>query len=94
MKAHKITNNVIYSLIGSIGKHQDVILDIEYSVGADAKHLEFERVQVSEINNLSESDCNEIEDILENGFEEDLIDLLSSHYKTTNIKFTSEFQSW
>ena len=79
------TVEVLYEITMDIAEYKDVNIEIEYS--GDDKSIEFECARVSKSNNFSDEIAKDIDDLLECGFEEDLIDALSEYYKNSNINF-------
>ena len=84
--------NIIYQVTQDIAEIKNVVIDIAYSGGEDEQGnevLEFECALVeAEWNmHLSEEEIEEANDLLECGFEEQVIVFLKEAYANTNIRF-------
>ena len=81
---------ILFEIFKDIENFKNVKLDIEYSHGENDNELEFECVRVSEENDLDQESIEEIEDILECGFESFILSDLSEYYKGSDIVFVFE----
>ena len=78
---------ILFEIVKDIEDFKNVKLEIEYSHGNNDNELEFECVRVSEENDFNDDVIEEIEDILECGFESFILSDLSEYYKDSNIVF-------
>lgn len=84
IKPYHTQNETISQLIVEM-ENQPVIVDICYS--GDIETLEFEYSEVSEENKFDDVKKQELNDILECGLEETIVQYLANYYANTSITF-------
>ena len=83
-----MTTEPIYTVTMPIGSYPNVILDVTYSGGENENDLEYEFVTVSLDNLYSGEQIDEINELLEAGWYEDVINYLQKQYANSNWNFT------
>lgn len=78
----------IYKVTMPVGSYPSVILDVTYSGGENENDLEYEFVTVSLDNLYSGEQIDEINELLEAGWYEDVINYLQKQYANSNWNFT------
>ena len=78
----------IYTVTMPVGSYPNVILDVTYSGGENENDLEYEFVTVSLDNLYSGEQIDEINELLEAGWYEDVINYLQKQYANSNWNFT------
>ena len=83
-----MTKEPIYTVTMPVGSYPSVILDVTYSGGENENDLEYEFVTVSLDNLYSGEQIDEINELLEAGWYEDVINYLQKQYANSNWNFT------
>ena len=79
------SNNVVYNIRMNVGKYEDVLIELEYSVGALDTDLELAIIAPAQ-ENFTAEELDEIEDELYSNYtyREDICAELAMHYENTS----------
>jgi hypothetical protein len=79
------SNNVVYNIRMNVGKYEDVLIELEYSVGAQDTDLELAIIAPAQ-ENFTAEELDEIEDELYSNYtyREDICAELAMHYENTS----------
>ena len=90
------SNNVVYNIRMKVGKYEDVLIELEYSIGDQDTDLELAIIAPAQ-ENFTAEELDEIEDELYSNYtyREDICAELAMHYENTSWRFNfDDFKSF